>query len=47
MEWGTFYVSQLWDIAGVCEERPVKGAMALDQFYMAESGAIHFKKTWW
>src|SRR5690554_2510464 len=44
VEWGTFYVSQLWDIAGVCEGRPVKGAMALDQFYMAEGGAIHFKK---
>src|SRR5690606_15138895 len=24
--------------------RPVKGAMALDQMYMAEGGAIHFKK---
>tara|TARA_R110001592_G_scaffold124543_3_gene333508 strand:- start:713 stop:1744 length:1032 start_codon:yes stop_codon:yes gene_type:complete len=44
VEWGTFYVSQLWDISGVCEGRQVKGAMALDQFYMAEGGAIHFKK---
>jgi len=44
VEWGTFYVSQLWDIHGICEGRPVKGAMALDQFYMAEGGAIHFKK---
>lgn len=44
VEWGTFYVSQLWDIHGTCEGRPVKGAMALDQFYMAEGGAIHFKK---
>ncbi|KAA0696154.1 hypothetical protein DT594_01980 [Halopseudomonas laoshanensis] len=44
VEWGTFYVSQLWDISGTCEGRPVKGAMALDQFYMAEGGAIHFKK---
>ncbi len=44
VEWGTFYVSQLWDVAGVCEGRPVKGALALDQFYMAEGGAIHYKK---
>lgn len=44
VEWGTFYVSQVWDIAGVCDGKPVKGAMALDQFYMAEGGAIHFKK---
>ena len=34
VEWGTFYVSQLWELAGVCEGRPVKGAMALDQFYI-------------
>ena len=44
VEWGTFYVSQLWDIHVTCEGRPVKGAMALDQFYMAEGGAIHFNK---
>jgi hypothetical protein len=44
VEWGTFYVSQLWELAGICQGRPVKGAMALDQIYMAEGGAIHFKK---
>ncbi|WP_313054257.1 hypothetical protein [Pseudomonas lopnurensis] len=44
VEWGTFYVSQLWDVSGVCAGRPVKGGLALDQFYMAEGGAIHFAK---
>lgn len=44
VDWGTFYTSQLWDIHGVCEGRPVKGIMALDQVYLAEGGAIHFKK---
>ncbi len=44
VEWGTFYVSQIWDVSGVCEGRPVKGAILLDQVYMAEGGAIHFKK---
>ena len=44
VEWGTFYVSQLWSLSGVCEGRKVKGLMALDQVYMAEGGAIHFKK---
>ena len=44
VDWGTFYVSQLWELASVCEGKKVKGAMALDQFYMAEGGAIHFKK---
>ena len=43
-EWGMFYVSQLYELRGVCEGRPVKGAMALDQPYMVEGGAIHFKK---
>lgn len=44
VDWGTFYVSQLWSIAGTCEGRAVKGVMALDQIYMAEGGAIHFQK---
>lgn len=43
-EWGTFYVSQLYDVAGVCEGRAVKGIIALDQAWMAEGGAIHFQK---
>lgn len=43
-EWGMFYVSQLYDLQGSCEGRPVRGAMALDQPYMVEGGAIHFQK---
>lgn len=43
-QWGMFYVSQLYDLRGTCEGRPVKGAMALDQPYMVEGGAIHFQK---
>jgi hypothetical protein len=43
-DWGTFYVSQLYDMSGTCEGRPVKGVIALDQAWMAEGGAIHFKK---
>ncbi len=44
VEWGTFYVSQLYDLSGTCQGRPVKGIIALDQTYMAEGGAIHYKK---
>ncbi|MDB5870045.1 MAG: hypothetical protein JWP96_2377 [Polaromonas sp.] len=44
VEWGTFYVSQIFDIAGVCDGRQVKGMMVYDQVYMAEGGAVHFKK---
>ncbi|NIA52504.1 hypothetical protein HAV22_02395 [Massilia sp. TW-1] len=43
-DWGTFYVSQLYDVAGMCEGRAVKGFITLDQAWMAEGGAIHFKK---
>ena len=43
-EWGMFYVSQLYELRGTCEGRAVKGAMALDQPYMVEGGAIHFQK---
>lgn len=43
-DWGTFYVSQLYDIAGRCNGRAVKGIIALDQAWMAEGGAIHYKK---
>ncbi|MES2264311.1 MAG: hypothetical protein V4724_37865 [Pseudomonadota bacterium] len=44
VDWGTFYVSQLYDLSGTCEGRKVKGVVALDQVYLAEGGAIHFKK---
>lgn len=44
VDWGTFYASQLYDLAGTCQGRPVKGIVALDQVYMAEGGAIHFQK---
>lgn len=44
VDWGTFYVSQLYDMTGTCEGRAVKGVIALDQAWMAEGGAIHFKK---
>lgn len=44
LDWGTFYVSQLYDVSGVCEGRQVKGMIALDQAWMAEGGAIHFEK---
>lgn len=43
-DWGTFYVSQLYDVAGTCAGRPVTGIIALDQAWMADGGAIHFKK---
>ena len=43
-EWGMFYVSQLYELQGTCEGRAVRGAMALDQPYMVEGGAIHFQK---
>lgn len=44
VDWGTFYVSQLYDVAGSCDGRRVKGVIALDQAWMAEGGAIHFQK---
>lgn len=43
-DWGTFYVSQVYDISGTCMGRPVQGFIALDQAWMAEGGAIHHKK---
>lgn len=43
-DWGTFYVSQLYDLAGTLQGRKVKGLMALDQAWMAEGGAIHMSK---
>lgn len=44
VDWGTFYVSQLYDLSGTCEGRTVRGVMALDQVYLAEGGAVHYKK---
>jgi hypothetical protein len=44
LDWGTFYVSQLYDVSGTCDDRRVKGVIALDQAWMAEGGAIHFQK---
>ena len=44
VDWATFYVSQLYDVAGTCEGRKVKGVIALDQAWMAEGGAIHMSK---
>jgi hypothetical protein len=44
VDWGTFYVSQLYSLEGRCEGRSVRGVMALDQVYLAEGGAIHFQK---
>jgi hypothetical protein len=44
LDWGTFYVSQLYDVAGTCEGRAVKGVIALDQAWLAEGGAIHSHK---
>ncbi|NIB44086.1 hypothetical protein HBA55_31085 [Pseudomaricurvus alkylphenolicus] len=43
-EWGTFYVSQLYDVTGTCEGRAVKGIICLDQVWLPEGGAIHFEK---
>jgi hypothetical protein len=44
VDWGTFYLSQLYDVAGTCEGRPVKGIVAVEQSYMAEGGQVHAKK---
>ncbi|PHR83372.1 MAG: hypothetical protein COA59_12340 [Colwellia sp.] len=43
-DWGTFYVSQVYEVTGTCEGRSVKGIIMLDQVWMAEGGAIHFQK---
>ena len=45
IEWGTFYVSQLYDVAGICEGRAVKGIMAVEQSYMAEAGQVDATKA--
>lgn len=43
-DWGTFYLSQLYDVSGTCEGRPVKGIVAVEQSYMAEGGIVHANK---
>lgn len=44
VDWGTFYVSQAYDVSGLCEGREVKGVILIDQPYLVEGGAIHFAK---
>ncbi|MDY0748165.1 hypothetical protein SNE35_26935 [Paucibacter sp. R3-3] len=44
VDWGTFYISQLYDVAGTVEGRAVKGIVAVEQSYMAEGGQVHAKK---
>ena len=44
VDWGTFYLSQLYDVSGSCEGRPVKGIVAVEQSYMAEGGQVHANK---
>ena len=43
-DWGTFYTAQLYSVHGVCEGHKVKGVLSLDQVYLAEGGAVHYKK---
>jgi hypothetical protein len=44
VDWGTFYIQQFYAIDGEILSRPVRGMMSLDQAYLAEGGAIHYKK---
>jgi len=44
VDWGTFYLSQLYDVQGTCDGRKVKGIVAVEQSYMAEGGVVHSKK---
>jgi hypothetical protein len=44
VDWGTFYCAQMYEVFGECEGRKVKGVISLDQVYLAEGGAIHYKK---
>lgn len=43
-DWSTFYVSQVYDVAGQIQDRAVQGMIALDQVWMVEGGAIHYQK---
>lgn len=44
VDWGTFYTAQMYEVSGVCEGHKVKGVISVDQAYLAEGGAIHYKK---
>lgn len=44
VDWGTFYLSQLYDVQGQCDGRAVKGIVAVEQSYMAEGGQVHAQK---
>lgn len=44
VDWGTFYVSQAYDVSGTCEGHKVKGVIMIDQPYLVKGGAIHFAK---
>jgi hypothetical protein len=44
VDWGTFYTAQIYEVTGECQGVPVKGVISLDQAYLAEGGAIHYKK---
>jgi len=44
VDWGTFYTAQIYEVSGVCDGHEVKGVISLDQAYLAEGGAIHYKK---
>ncbi len=44
VDWGTFYVAQMYAVQGTCEGRPVQGVISLDQAWLAEGGAIHMHK---
>lgn len=43
-EWGTYYIQQFYAIEGTILGRPVRGMMSLDQPYLEEGGAVHYKK---
>ena len=44
VDWGTFYVSQMYSVKGEVMGRKVKGIISSDQVYLAEGGAIHSQK---
>lgn len=43
-DWGTFYIQQIYALEGTVQGRKVTGMMSVDQAYLAEGGAIHYKK---
>lgn len=44
VDWGTFYTSQMYEVSGQCQGKPVRGVISIDQAYLAEGGAIHYQK---